>query len=47
MLETLAVIFLILWLLGVVGGVSLGGFIHVVLIVALVLVCVKLLKQAS
>ena len=42
MLYTLAVILLILWLLGMVGSYTLGGFIHVLLLVALVMIVVNL-----
>jgi hypothetical protein len=41
-LYTLAVILLILWLLGMVGSYTLGGFIHVLLLVALVMIVVNL-----
>jgi hypothetical protein len=44
MLYTLAVILLILWLLGLVGGYAIGAFIHVLLVVALVLFLVGLLS---
>lgn len=37
MLETVAIILLVLWLLGLVTSTTLGGFIHVLLVVALVL----------
>jgi Family of unknown function (DUF5670) len=37
MLYTLAVILLIMWLLGVVSGYTIGAFIHVLLVVAVVL----------
>ena len=37
MLYTIAVVLLILWLLGVVGTYAIGGFVHVLLVVALVL----------
>ena len=37
MLYTIAVILLILWLLGVVSGYTLGAFIHVLLVIALVM----------
>lgn len=40
MLYTLAVILLILWLLGLVSGYTIGAFIHVLLVIALVLVLV-------
>lgn len=42
MLYTLAVILLILWLLGMVGSYTLGGLIHVLLVVALVMIVVNL-----
>ena len=44
MLYTLAVILLILWLLGMVGSYTLGGLIHVLLVVALVMVVVNLVR---
>ena len=44
MLYTLAVILLILWLLGMVGSFTVGGAIHLLLLVALVLVVVNLLS---
>jgi len=37
MLYTLAVVLLILWLLGLVSGYTIGAFIHVLLVVAIVL----------
>ena len=44
MLYTLAVILLILWLLGMVGSYTLGGLIHVLLVVALVMVILNLAR---
>ena len=44
MLYTLAVILLILWLLGMVGSYTLGGLIHILLVVALVMVVVNLIR---
>jgi uncharacterized membrane protein YtjA (UPF0391 family) len=43
MLFTIAVILLILWLLGLVSGYTIGAFIHVLLVVAVVLFLVGLL----
>jgi hypothetical protein len=37
MLQTLAIVLLVLWLLGLVTSTTLGGFIHVLLVVAVVL----------
>jgi hypothetical protein len=42
MLYTLAVILLILWLLGMVSSYTLGGFLHVLLLIALVMIVVNL-----
>lgn len=42
MLYTLAVILLILWLLGMVGSYTLGGLIHLLLVIALVMIVVNL-----
>jgi hypothetical protein len=44
MLYTLAVILLVLWLLGLVSGYTIGAFIHVLLVVAIVLFVVGLLS---
>ncbi len=43
MLYTLAVILLVLWLLGLVSGYTVGAFIHLLLVVAIVLIVVQLL----
>jgi uncharacterized membrane protein YtjA (UPF0391 family) len=44
MLYTIAVILLIAWLLGMVGTYTIGGFVHVLLVVALALFVVRLLS---
>ena len=44
MLYTFAVVLLILWLLGLVSSYTMGGFIHVLLVVAIVMVLVNLLS---
>ena len=43
MLYTIAVILLILWVLGLVTSVTMGGFIHILLIVALVMILVNVI----
>jgi len=43
MLYTIAVIMLILWVLGLVTSVTMGGFIHILLIVALVMILVNVI----
>ena len=42
MLYTIAIVLLILWLLGLVSGYTVGAFIHVLLVVAIVLFLVGL-----
>jgi uncharacterized membrane protein YjdF len=44
MLETIAIILLVLWLLGVVSGYTLGNFIYVLLVIAIVLFLVRLVS---
>jgi hypothetical protein len=44
MLWTVAVVLIILWLLGVVTSYTLGGFIHVLLVVAIIVVLVRVIK---
>jgi hypothetical protein len=44
MLFTFAVILLVLWLLGVVGTYTIGAFVHVLLVIALVLFVLGLLS---
>ena len=43
MLYTIAVILLVLWLLGLVSSFTMGGFIHILLVVAIVMVLVNLI----
>ena len=43
-LETLVVVLIILWLLGLVTSTTMGGFIHVLLVIALVVVAIRLLR---
>ena len=47
MLYTIAVILLILWLLGLVTSYTLGGFIHILLVVAIVIVLVRIIQGRS
>lgn len=44
MLYTIAVILIVLWLLGLVSGTTMGGFIHVLLVIAIVMVLVNLIS---
>ena len=44
MLWTLAVVLLVLWLLGLVSSYTLGGFIHILLVVAVVVVILRVIQ---
>lgn len=44
MLWTIAVILLVLWALGLVSAYTMGGFIHILLVVALVMILVNLIS---
>lgn len=44
MLWTIFIILLVLWLLGLVSGTTLGGFIHILLVIAIVIVLIRLIS---
>jgi hypothetical protein len=44
MLGTIAVILIILWLLGLVSSYTMGGFIHILLVIAVVVILVRVLQ---
>ncbi|MFA5338550.1 MAG: lmo0937 family membrane protein [Candidatus Omnitrophota bacterium] len=44
MLYTIAVILVVLWLLGLVTSYTLGGFIHVLLVIAIVVILLRLIS---
>lgn len=44
MLYTIAIILIVLWLLGLVSSYTIGGFIHVLLVVAIILVLIRLIS---
>jgi Family of unknown function (DUF5670) len=44
MLETIAIILIILWLLGLVSSYTMGGFIHILLVIALVVIVVRVIQ---
>ena len=44
MLETIVVILIILWLLGLVSSYTMGGFIHVLLVIAVVVILIRVLQ---
>ena len=47
MLSTLLVVLLVLWLLGMVSSYTMGGLIHILLVVAVILLAVRLLGGRS
>jgi len=44
MLWTIAIILLVLWALGLVSSYTLGGFIHILLVVALIVILVRVIQ---
>ncbi len=44
MLETIAIIFIILWVLGLVTSVVLGGFIHILLVIAVIMLLIRVIN---
>lgn len=47
MLYTIAVVLLVLWLLGFVSAYTMGGFIHVLLVIAVVVILVRVIQGRS
>jgi hypothetical protein len=44
MLETIAIILVVLWLLGLVSSYTMGGFIHLLLVLAVVVILIRVLQ---
>ncbi|MGJ0485093.1 MAG: lmo0937 family membrane protein [Methylomicrobium sp.] len=44
MLETIAIILIILWLVGLVSSYTMGGFIHVLLVIAVVMIILRVIQ---
>lgn len=44
MIYTIAVVLIILWLLGLVTSYTLGGFIHILIVIAIIMVLVRLIS---
>lgn len=44
MLETIAIILIVLWLLGLVSSYTMGGLIHVLLVIAVVVILLRVIK---
>ncbi len=47
MLETIAIILLILWVLGLVSSYTMGGFIHILLVIAIVIILIRIMQNRS
>jgi hypothetical protein len=47
MLWTIAILLLVLWALGLVSSYTMGGFIHILLVAAVILVLVRLIQGRS
>lgn len=44
MLETIAVVLVVLWLLGMLSSYTMSGFIHILLVIALVIVAIRIIQ---
>ena len=44
MLESLAIILIILWILGLVSSYTLGGFIHILLVIAIIVIVLRVIQ---
>lgn len=44
MLETIAIVLVVLWLLGFVSSYTMGGFIHVLLVLAVIVILVRVIQ---
>jgi len=44
MLYTIAVILIVLWILGLVSSYTMGGFIHILLVIAVVMILIQLIQ---
>lgn len=47
MLETIAIVLIVLWLLGLVSSYTMGGFIHLLLVVAIVAILLRLFRSGK
>jgi hypothetical protein len=44
MLETIAIVLIVLWLLGLVSSYTMGGFVHILLVLAVVVILIRVLQ---
>lgn len=47
MLTTIAVILILLWLVGLITSYTIGGFIHLLLIIAIIMILIRVIKGKS
>jgi hypothetical protein len=47
MLYTIAVILIVLWLLGLVSSYTMGGFVHILLVIAIIMLLLKLISSSK
>lgn len=47
MLQTLAIILIVLWLLGLVTSYTMGGLIHILLVIAIIVILVRVIQGRS
>jgi hypothetical protein len=47
MLTTIAIILFVLWLLGMVSSYTLGGFLHLLLILAIIIILIRVIRGQS
>jgi len=47
MLETIAIILIVLWILGLVTSYTLGGFIHILLVLAIISLLIRVVRGRS
>lgn len=45
MLETIAIILIVLWLLGLVSSYTMGGLIHILLVIAIVVILLRIIRR--
>jgi len=45
MLETIAVILIVLWLVGLVSSYTMGGFIHILLVIAIIVILMRFIRR--
>ncbi len=45
MLETIAIILIVLWLVGLVSSYTMGGFIHILLVIAIIVILLRVIRR--